>query len=467
MRSASQLLSKGSRIHYVPVPGLPPVPPQLFFGRGDLVEDVTTAIFRNSNLVLIGTGGVGKTSIAKVVTSDASIVESFGKERYFVKCDDFNASFDNFLDRVAQVLGAKGTGSQVVTMSTLRPFLRKADIILVFDNVESVTDAQIDSDRIAKAIGEFASYPSVSIILTTRITVLPTDVIFERVHVPPLDEDSAWKAFSTVYGRVEGSEVEQLRELLFQLDHHPLSINLLAQVGVQDGWSHCELEVAWERERTRILDLNRPGRNVSKIQSLSVTIELSLHSPTIQSLGDDTRKVMRAIAFLPRGVNRSKLQDMFPSVKNVHDIFDTLGRMSLTLRSDDGFVTMLAPIRPHMSADEDYCRLLSDLQTYYYPELDGLSQRSPDGGFEQAKWIGSEGDNVECLINHFLLSSSSDHGAIMDASTACENFLRLLYAQKPRRTILRPLVEALPEDDIELAGPRLGACTGWGDWSGT
>ena len=274
------------RIQNAPVPELPPAPPQLFFGRDDLVRTVVNTILRKSNVALIGTGGIGKTSVAKVVTNDALIIERFGKERYFVKCDDFNASFDNFLDRVAQVLGAKGTGHQAVTMSTLLPFLRKADILLVFDNVESVTDAQIDSDRVAEAIGEFASYPTVTLILTTRITMLPTDVVFERINVPPLDEDAAWKAFSAVYGNVESSKVERLRDLLFQLDHHPLSINLLAQAGVQNEWSPSELEEAWERERTRILHLNRPGRNVSKIQSLSVTIELSLHSPTIQSLGE-------------------------------------------------------------------------------------------------------------------------------------------------------------------------------------
>jgi tetratricopeptide (TPR) repeat protein len=446
-----QLLKEYSRAPHVPVPELPPAPPQLFFGRDGLVQEVVGAILRKSNVALIGMGGIGKTSVAKVVTSDASIVEHFGKERYFVKCDDFMASLDNFLDRVAQVLGAKGTGPQAVTMNTLRPFLRKADILLVFDNVESVTDAPIDSDRIAEAIGEFASYPSVSLIVTTRITILPTDIVFERINVPPLDKDAAWKAFSAVYGRVESSGVAPLRELLFQLDYHPLSINLLAQAGVQNEWSPSELEAAWERERTRILHLDRPGRNVSKIQSLSVTIELSLHSPTIQGLGDDAREVMRAIAFLPRGVNRSKLQEIFPSVKNIHDIFDTLGRLSLTLRSDDGFVTMLAPIRLHMSADEDYGGLLGDLRAYYYTELDGSSQLSPgDEGFDQTKWIGSEDDNVERLINHFLISSFSDRNATLDASAACENFLHLLYAQKPRRTILGPLVDKLPEDDNEL-----------------
>ena len=446
-----QLLKEILRIHNVPAPELPPAPPQLFFGRDDLVRKVVNTILRKSNVALIGMGGIGKTSIAKVVTNDPSIVERFRKERYFIKCDDFNASFDNFLDRVAQVLGAKGTDHQAVTMSTLRPFLRRADILLVFDNVESVTDAQIDSDRVADAIGEFASYSTVSLILTTRITVLPTDVVFERIGVPPLDEDAAWKAFSAVYGNVESSKVERLRELLFQLDHHPLSINLLAQAGVQNEWSPSELEEAWERERTRILHLNRPGRNVSKIQSLSVTIELSLHSPTIQSLGEAAREVMRAIAFLPRGVNRSKLSEIFPNVEKIHEVFDTLIRMSLTFRSDDGFVTMLAPIRLHMSADEDYGVLLNDLQAYYYTELDRYSQLSPgDEGFEQTKWIGSEDDNVERLINHFLIFSSSDHDAIMDASTACENFLHLLYAQKPRRTILGPLVEKLPEDDSEL-----------------
>ena len=436
------------RPHLVPAPELPPAPPQLFFGRDDLVQKVVNTVLRRSNVALIGMGGIGKTSIAKVVTNDASIAERFGTGRYFIKCDDFNASYDNFLDRVAQVLGAKGTSHQAVTMNTLRQFLQKSDILLVFDNVESVTDAEIDSDRIAEAIGEFASYSTVSLILTTRITMLPTDVVFERIPVPPLDKESAWKAFSTVYGRVARSKVASLKELLLQLDHHPLSINLLAQAGVQNGWSPSELEEAWERECTRVLDLNPPGRNVSKIQSLSVTIELSLHSPTIQSLGDDAREVMRAIAFLPRGVNRSKLSEMFPTVENIHEIFDTLGRLSLTLRSDDGFVTVLAPIRLHMSADKDYGALLSELRSYYYTELDA----SPgDEGFEKKRWIDSEDDNVERLINYFLNYSSSDLDAIMDTSTACENFLHLLYTQKPRRTILRPSVEKIPEDDTELA----------------
>ena len=447
-----QLLKEFSRIHNAPAPELPPAVPQLFFGRDELVQKVISVILRRVNVALIGAGGIGKTSIAKAVTNDTSVVKRFGKERYFIKCDDFNASYDSFLDRVAQVLGAKGTGHQAVTMSTLRPFLRKADILLVFDNVELVTDAKIDSDHVAEAIGEFALYPTVSLILTTRITILPADIVFERIAVPPLDEDAAWKAFSTVYKGVERSMVQRLRGLLLQLDHHPLSINLLAQAGAQNEWSPSELEEGWERERTQILHLNRPGRNVSKVQSLSVTIELSLHSPTIQSLGEDAREVMRVIAFLPRGVNRSKLSEMFPSVKNIHEIFDTLGRMSLTFRSDDGFVTMLAPIRLHMSADEDYGALLSDLQAYYYTELDTSSQLSPgDEGFEQTKWICSEDDNIERLINHFLISSSSDRDAIIDASTACEDFLRLLYAQKPRRTILGPQIEKIPEDDSELA----------------
>ena len=448
----SSRLKEAPRISGAPVPELPPAPPQLFFGRDGLVRKAVNTILQKTNVALIGTGGIGKTSIAKAVTNDVSIIERFGKERYFVKCDEFNASFDNFLDRAAQVLGAKGADHRAVTMKTIQPFLRKADILLVFDNVESVTDAQIDSDRVTDAIGEFASYPTVSLILTTRTTILPTDTVFKRIVVPPLDEDAAWKAFSTVYGNIEGPEVEGLRKLLFQLDHHPLSITLLAQAGVQNGWSPSELEEAWERERTRILHLNRPGRNVSKLQSLSVTIELSLHSPTIQSLGEDAREVMRAIAFLPRGVNRSKISEIFPSVGNIHEIIDTLGSMSLTFRSDDDFVTMLAPIRLHTSADEDYGVLLSDLQAYYYTELGVCFQLSPgDQGSERTKWISSEDDNVEHLISHFFISSSSDYDEIISTSAACESFLHLLYSQKPRRTVLGPLVEKLPEDDSELA----------------
>ncbi|KAF9654222.1 hypothetical protein BDM02DRAFT_3264776 [Thelephora ganbajun] len=128
--------------------------------------------------------------------------------------------------------------------------------------------------------------------------------------------------------------------------------------------------------------------------------------------------------FFPRRVDRSKLSEMFPSVKSIHEIFDTFGCMSLTHRSDDGFVIMLTPIKLRMSADEDYGVLLSDLR---------------DEGFEQTKWIGSEDDNVKRLINHFHISSSSDRGALVNASTR------------------------LPEDDSNLATAKAWCLRRLGD----
>ncbi|KAF9654221.1 hypothetical protein BDM02DRAFT_3106515 [Thelephora ganbajun] len=67
---------------------------------GVLVQGVVNAILKKSNVAILGMGGSGKTSIAKLITNAASIVGRFGKEQYFVKCNDFNPFFGNFLDRV-------------------------------------------------------------------------------------------------------------------------------------------------------------------------------------------------------------------------------------------------------------------------------------------------------------------------------------------------------------------------------
>ena len=79
------------------------------------------------------------------------------------------------------------------------------------------------------------------------------------------------------------------------------------------------------------------------VDSLEITIELSLDSPSILQLGDDARHFLRTIAFLPQGVDEKKLKDLFPAVREVDLLAAALRRHSL-LYLDGERTAMLAPI---------------------------------------------------------------------------------------------------------------------------
>ncbi|KAH7906083.1 hypothetical protein BJ138DRAFT_1105449, partial [Hygrophoropsis aurantiaca] len=85
----------------------PPAQPPMLFGRDTLVQGVVESL-SSQHVVLVGPGGIGKSSVAKTILNEGSIVARFNDRRFFVRFDDVNASqvtFDTFVGRIAKTLG--------------------------------------------------------------------------------------------------------------------------------------------------------------------------------------------------------------------------------------------------------------------------------------------------------------------------------------------------------------------------
>jgi tetratricopeptide (TPR) repeat protein len=321
------------------------------------------------------------------------------------------------------------------------------------DNAETVLDAPVDKAEIADVIDELGSYTSVALMLTTRDATLPCNVVWNRIDVPPLDFEAARDTFSSIY-RIEKPSATS-DALLNRVDFHPLSINLLAWAGAQNRWPLSKLAEQWECEKIRLLDL---GKGFGKARSLSISIELSMNSPTMQDLGEAARHVLQVIAFFPTGVNQDLLLDLFPSLPTIRSIVDTLNKLSLTTCHDD-FITMLMPIRLHLQKNNSVSPLLEDVRTFYYKRLGAYGSLFPgDEGFNGGTWILCEHDNVEKLIAYDLAGSEDS----VDAYRACADFLVHLFWHRPRHTTLKAMVLDTPEES-SLAVPK-AACLqifGW------
>ncbi|KAG0697448.1 hypothetical protein DFH29DRAFT_149125 [Suillus ampliporus] len=430
-KMASQLQGSAASIN-VPKyrPKEPPSRPSMFYGRDDLVVELTNLVVNDEHIALIGPGGMGKSSLAKAILNEKLVREKFTDRRYFVTYDGLDPStitFDAFMTRFAGVLGIELAGADPV--GQISSFLRAATALVVLDNAETFEEASgsLALSEIPTAIAEIADVPGIVLILTSRSRRNAPNVCWITKDIPPLDLSSAQDAFFRIYRQASRSTAEEgIAALLEALDFHPLSINLLANAAQQNGWSQRMLLKRWKDRDSKVLDHGK-----GKLQSLSYTMGLSLSSPTIQNLGEDGRRALATIAFLPQGLNEALASDLLPSVPQVDTICDVLCMQSLVYRQDD-FIKMLAPIR-HFVRDfspslDSTC--LRDIRAFYYRTV----RRYSGARDNYADIIISDHLNIEHVLPFGL--------AHIPAETydACGQFLRCLKSHLPRSTTLAPAI---------------------------
>ena len=418
-----------SLFHSMPIGESPPPAPRGCFGRDELVEKVVGLAESLESIALIGAGGIGKTSIALTVLHHDRIVERFGGNRRFIRCDQFPASPTHLLTRISKVIGA-GT-ENLEDLTPLRPYLSSKEMLIILDNAESILDPKgLNSEEIYSVVNELCQFKTVCLCITSRITTVPPRC--KRPEIPTLSVEAACDIFYGIYG--DGRRSSIIANLLHRLDFHALSITLLATAASHNAWDYDRLVKEWDTQRAKVL---QAGYN----KSLAATIELSLTSPTFLSLGPSARDLLAVIAFFPQGIYEKNLDWLFPAIPEKDSIFDRFCLLSLTYRSN-GFVSMLAPIRDYLGPrDPQLSPLLCTTRDRYFSRLSfNVDPNRP--GFEEARWILAEDVNVEHLLDVF--ASISPVGE--DSLDACFYFMRHLYWHRPRKTVLWSKIEALPDD---------------------
>jgi tetratricopeptide (TPR) repeat protein len=316
-------------------------------------------------------------------------------------------------------------------LTPLRPSLSSKEMLIVLDNAESILDPKgTNAEEIYSVVDELSQFKTISLLITSRVATVPPRC--KRPEIPTLSMEAACDIFYDIYGDHERCSI--INDLLERLDFHALSITLLAITASHNAWDYGRLATEWETQRAQVLQTDHN-------KSLAATIELSLASPTFRGLGSSARDLLAVIAFFPQGIDEKNINWLFPTISNGKNTFDKFCVLSLTYRNH-GYVTMLAPIRDYLSPrDPRSPPLLCAARDQYFIRLSvRISPGTPE--FEGTKWIVLEDINVEHLLGVF---ATTDPGR-GDIWNACHRFLEHLYWHKPRHTMLKSKIEALPDD---------------------
>ena len=129
-----------------------PSEPKIFHGRESELSDILKLLrMKSPRIAILGTGGMGKSCLARAVLHHAEVSAQYTQHRYFVACD----SATNKVELAALIGAHLGLQPGKDLTQAVVEFLGKASLsLLILDNLETVWEpTELRSD-----IEEFLSF---------------------------------------------------------------------------------------------------------------------------------------------------------------------------------------------------------------------------------------------------------------------------------------------------------------------
>ncbi|KAJ7829151.1 P-loop containing nucleoside triphosphate hydrolase protein [Mycena leptocephala] len=316
-----------------------PSEPQIFHGRESELSDTLKAFAGETpRIAILGAGGMGKTSLARVVLHHSQITARYGQHRFFVACDSASTKVE-LMALVGAHLSLKP--GKDLTQHVIHYFSSNSPCLLILDNLETVWEPTEPRDDIEELLSLLTDIQDLALIITLRGAERPGKVRWTRPFLPPLKPlplDAARKMFIDIAD--DSQRTEEVDKVLSLTGNMPLAISLLAHLADSEGC--LNVLHRWEQEKTSMI-----SEGYDKGSNLDLSISLSLSSPRISSL-PESRALLSVFSMLPDGFSDTELLQSNLLINDVLGHKAALIQVSLAYTDDQKRTKILAPIREYM-----------------------------------------------------------------------------------------------------------------------
>ncbi|KAJ7587430.1 hypothetical protein C8J56DRAFT_786600 [Mycena floridula] len=317
--------------------------PDVDFIVNQLIWQPETPESKRSRFAILGTGGMGKTSVAVKVVRDARLLECY-PENYQAWFPCVQAtSFSLLLDTVHSALDLPSDIKNMLNaiLNELRSSTKP--MILLFDNFKTPWNAPGARAEVAQFLQDIDAIPHIAIFVTMRAKIPPCEEIdWKEMRIAPLDSEASFQLYTGIDSKAQDDE--KLFELLEMLGHMPLAVKLMARQGRTTGCTVEQLMASYHNVGTAMLGSSKDS---DAQNSVSKSISLSLDSLPIQR-EPNAYELLCRISILPAGTTFQALQSLWaPNIQNLQSPLQALLDTSLLEHSTVTYF-VLPVIRSHL-----------------------------------------------------------------------------------------------------------------------
>ncbi|KAJ7315032.1 P-loop containing nucleoside triphosphate hydrolase protein, partial [Mycena albidolilacea] len=368
-----------------------PSEPKIFHGHNSEVSDILD-LFKSKTprIAIFGTGGIGKSSLAKALLHHPTITAMYQQNRFFVGCNSATTKLE-LGTLIGTHIGLKPGKDPI--QAVLKRFSNNPPSLLILDELEMLWESTESRGDIEEFLSLLTDINHLALMSTMRGAERPAKVQWTRpflLPLKPLDQKAAHLTFTDIAD--DKHDLEEVDKILSLTDNMPLAINLLAHLVDSEGCSNVLLR--WDEEKTSMI-----SEGFDKRSNLDLSISLSLSSPRMKML-PQSQELLGLLGMLPDGLSDVDLVQSKLPLEHPLKCEAVLKSTALAYSNENNQLKVLMPIREyiqqHQHPEDQLVRtLLKHFQDLLYLYVE---YRGTQSNVSTVKHIASNIANIQNLL---------------------------------------------------------------------